>query len=83
VCERSVRAGLTVVSNPRSRAASGSVAADSARNGKSSSGKDMALAQNAVSQQGSPENCARVLTFASSNLGDGRRYPAEISSGVP
>jgi len=79
--ERLARAGRTATSIARSRAASGSVAADSAISGKSSSGKDMALVQNAVSQQGSTENCARVLIFASSNLGEVKGYPMEISSG--
>ena len=80
VCERSAGATSTAASIARSRAALGSVAADSARSGKSSSGNDMALVQNVVSQPGSTENCAVVLTFAGSILEEIKRYPTEISS---
>jgi hypothetical protein len=80
----SAAAASTAASIARSRAALGSVAANSARCGKSSEGNDMVYwSKTLVSQEGNTENCAGVLRFARSNLGEGRRYAAEISSGVP
>jgi hypothetical protein len=81
VCECSAAAASTAASIARSRAALGSVAANSARCGKSSVGNDMVYwSKTLVSQEGNTENCAGVLRFARSNLGEGRRYFAEIAA---